>query len=197
MDKEKKKEYNRRYYLKNKEKLSLSVKTWREENPEKVKKYKEENRESINNYQRVYKEKNKDKYQEIDKERYHNNEERRKQVKKYRLSEEGKKKRRETRTLTIEDKWRNLLNTTLKRMGKKKEQSTMKSLGYSAYELKEHLENLFTEGMSWSNHGEWHIDHILPVSSFEKNTTPYIVNSLTNLQPLWANDNLKKSNNIL
>ena len=43
MDKEKKKEYNRRYYLKNKEKLSLSVKTWREENPEKVKKYIERN----------------------------------------------------------------------------------------------------------------------------------------------------------
>jgi hypothetical protein len=49
--------------------------------------------------------------------------------------------------------------------------------------------------MSWDNWGEWHIDHIIPVSKFEKETPPSIVNSLSNLQPLWAIDNYKKSNN--
>jgi len=39
--------------------------------------------------------------------------------------------------------------------------------------------------MSWENHGEWHIDHIKPVSSFDKDTPMNIVNALSNLQPLW------------
>ena len=56
------------------------------------------------------------------------------------------------------------------------------------------MKKLFTDGMSWDNWGEWHIDHIKPVSSFDKNTPISLVNSLDNLQPLWAKDNLSKSN---
>jgi hypothetical protein len=48
--------------------------------------------------------------------------------------------------------------------------------------------------MSWENWDEWHIDHIIPISKFEKETDPKIVNSLSNLQPLWASDNIRKSN---
>jgi hypothetical protein len=48
--------------------------------------------------------------------------------------------------------------------------------------------------MNWFNHGEWHIDHIRPISSFDLDTDPSIVNALDNLQPLWAIDNMKKSN---
>jgi hypothetical protein len=83
-------------------------------------------------------------------------------------------------------KWRLFLNGTLKRLGKNKEGKTIDLLGYSALELKEHLESLFTEGMTWNNYGEWHIDHIRPVSSFNKNTPVKVVNALNNLQPLWA-----------
>jgi len=50
--------------------------------------------------------------------------------------------------------------------------------------------------MCWENYGDWHIDHIRPVASFDKNTLPSIVNSLDNLQPLWKEDNLKKVVNI-
>ena len=57
------------------------------------------------------------------------------------------------------------------------------------------MEKLFEKGMDWSNHGEWHIDHIKPVSKFNKNTAIHIVNSLSNLQPLWGKDNIIKSNN--
>lgn len=52
--------------------------------------------------------------------------------------------------------------------------------------LKSSYEQLFTEGMSWENYGEWHIDHIKPVASFNKDTPMNIVNALSNLQPLWA-----------
>jgi hypothetical protein len=82
--------------------------------------------------------------------------------------------------------FRNLLKNSLIRLGKFKEGHTIELLGYSALELKQHLESLFTEGMSWDNYGEWHIDHKKPVASFDKDTPMNIVNALSNLQPLWA-----------
>lgn len=78
---------------------------------------------------------------------------------------------------------------------------------YSALDLKQHLESKFQEGMNWNNHGlkGWHIDHIMPVSSFKFYDDNGIINveavkkclSLDNLQPLWWRDNLVKSNKIL
>ena len=73
----------------------------------------------------------------------------------------------------------------------KKPLQTFEWVGCSPEELKAHLESLFTEGMSWENYGEWHADHIRPISSFSL-TEWKQVNHYTNLQPLWAEDNLKK-----
>ena len=71
-------------------------------------------------------------------------------------------------------------------------------VGYSAHNLKNHLEKQFTEGMSWENYGRygWHIDHIIPISVFNFNG-PHDIDfqrcwALDNLQPLWAHDNLTK-----
>ena len=66
--------------------------------------------------------------------------------------------------------------------------------GYANAELVSHLESLFTEGMTWDNHGEWHIDHIKPVAAFKAEgiTDISVINALSNLQPLWAVDNLRK-----
>ena len=77
----------------------------------------------------------------------------------------------------------------------KKPTSTFKWVGCSSKELKSHFESLFVEGMSWDNYGKWHIDHIRPVSSFKPEEWKQI-NHYTNLQPLWAEDNFKKSNKI-
>ena len=93
--------------------------------------------------------------------------------------------------------WRAILRNTLKRLGTSKKAKTNEILGYSALELKEHIEKKFTEGMSWDNWGKWHIDHIIPLSKFDKSEKLSIINSLDNLQPLWAADNLKKSNKII
>lgn len=83
--------------------------------------------------------------------------------------------------------WRQILSTTLRRMNKQKENKTIELLGYSAIDLKKHIENLFLPEMSWENYGtEWHIDHIKPVSSFDEDTPVSIVCALDNLQPLWA-----------
>jgi hypothetical protein len=60
--------------------------------------------------------------------------------------------------------------------------------------LKGYLAGKFKDGMTWENHGEWHIDHIKPCASFnlldegeQKKCFHY-----TNLQPLWASENLSK-----
>jgi hypothetical protein len=73
----------------------------------------------------------------------------------------------------------------------KKPASTFKWIGCSPEELKAHLESLFTEGMTWENYGEWHVDHIRPVCSFTAEEWEQ-VNHYTNLQPLWAEDNYSK-----
>lgn len=77
--------------------------------------------------------------------------------------------------------------------GYNRDSSAVRDLGCSWEEFKIHLESKFQEGMSWDNYGKWHIDHIIPLSSFNisllKGACHY-----TNLQPLWAKDNIKKSN---
>jgi hypothetical protein len=90
--------------------------------------------------------------------------------------------------------WRTLLYRTIKHLDITKNDHTINILGYSAQDLKDHLEKQFKEGMCWENYGEWHIDHIRPISSFDKNDDPKIINALSNLQPLWALENYIKSN---
>ena len=67
-------------------------------------------------------------------------------------------------------------------------------VGYTSEDLRAYMETLFVDGMSWDNHGEWHIDHIKPVAKFKAEgvTDVAIINALSNLQPLWATDNLSK-----
>lgn len=67
--------------------------------------------------------------------------------------------------------------------------------GASIEVVKEHLERQFKKGMSWENRGEWHVDHIRPCASFDL-TDPEQQKQCfhyTNLQPLWAAENISKS----
>ena len=73
-----------------------------------------------------------------------------------------------------------------------KNTSTAKMLGCTWEELKQHLESKFTEGMKWDNYGEWHVDHIKPLSLANTEEEMIKLNHYTNLQPLWAKDNLSK-----
>lgn len=80
--------------------------------------------------------------------------------------------------------------------GNLKEVSTMKLVGCSIKELRSHLERQFLPGMTWSNYGftGWHIDHIKPCADFDLSdpNQQAICFHWSNLQPLWALDNLKK-----
>lgn len=72
-----------------------------------------------------------------------------------------------------------------------------KYLGCSPEELIEHIENQFSPGMSWDNYSywTWHIDHIIPMATIKSEYDEEqikVVCHYTNLQPLWAKENLKK-----
>jgi len=62
--------------------------------------------------------------------------------------------------------------------------------------FKTYIENMFVEGMSWDNYGNngWHIDHIVPISKASSLEEMKRLSHYSNLQPLWAEDNRKKSN---
>lgn len=78
---------------------------------------------------------------------------------------------------------------------KKMGRSYKQFISYEIIDLIKHLESKFTSGMTWENYGEWHIDHIIPVSSFDFNNETEIITcwSLENLQPLWATTEIAMS----
>lgn len=146
---------------------------------------------SSNDYikkRKLYKEKNKDKIREYNK--------------KYR--QENKKKLLEKQL--VRDRYRYLhdpvyklkhlmrrrLRTSLSARKWTKNRGLKLYLGCSMEELKFHIESQFKEGMTWDNHGKWHIDHIIPLASAKTEEEVYNLCHYTNLQPLWAKDNLRK-----
>ena len=74
-------------------------------------------------------------------------------------------------------------------------------LGYTPEELINHIEKQFKDGMTWDNYGDFHIDHKIPISSFnikEIGDSEFMKCwSLSNLQPMWGEENIRKSNKIL
>lgn len=84
------------------------------------------------------------------------------------------------------------LRKSLQSIGKRKIARTFEMLGYSSDDLKQHIERQFTGGMAWENMGQWHIDHIVPISTAETQEDVVRLNQLPNLRPLWASDNLSK-----
>ena len=102
--------------------------------------------------------------------------------------------RLETDTLfLLRKRVRDRVRICLKRKHFKKKNHLNEYLGCTIEELRNHLEIRFTEGMSWDNYGKWHIDHIIPLSSSTSEEEIYKLCHYLNLQPLWAIDNLKKS----
>jgi hypothetical protein len=81
-------------------------------------------------------------------------------------------------------------------MGYTKKSRTYEILGCSFEEFKNYIDNQLSVGMSWDNHGEWHLDHKIPISFGKTEEEVIKLNHYTNFQPLWAYENLLKSNKI-
>lgn len=187
------------YVKENKERILEYGSSYRKNNKDKLKKWFKENEELLKQKKKEYRD-NPDK-KEKQKEWWKNNKEKKKEYRKKYSKSESCKEHRKNWYLSLKDRkpyvlaWRSILTNALKRFSSKKIDKTINLLGYSALELKTHIESLFLEGMTWENYGEWHIDHIKMVSTFDKETTMNIVNSLDNLRPLWAKDNCSRKLN--
>ncbi|MDA9279969.1 hypothetical protein OAB94_02760 [Flavobacteriaceae bacterium] len=142
---------------------------------------------------------------------YENNKEHRKQyLKEYRennIEKIRKTKRDYERNRKARDplyklisNFRTAIYQVLKESNVDKNEHYFDVLPYSQEELIQHLENQFTDDLTWDNYGEWHLDHIIPISSFniqEMGDEEFIKCwSLKNLQPLWGEENIRKSNSI-
>jgi len=184
------------YRIKNSEKISIKSKEHRLKNIEKYKEYDKirgkkrriEDAEKIKEYRKEYYLKNKDKIKEY-------------QIKNKRIIKENRNKnkikRKENEPLyKLRINISNLIYISIKGNGYTKKSRTYEILGCTFEEFKIHLEKQFTEGMSWSNMGKWHLDHIHPVSLAKDEEEIIKLNHYTNFQPLWAIDNIRKSNKI-
>jgi hypothetical protein len=90
---------------------------------------------------------------------------------------------------------RNRVYSALKNYKEGKKLHTMEYVGCNVEQLRNHLESQFVDGMTWENQGDWHIDHIRPCASFDLSNEDERQRCFhyTNLQPLWATDNLSKN----
>lgn len=196
------KERNQERYQANKELEKERVSTWREKNREKtresakryyynnqdkIQKYKEENEEAIAARKKAWRKSNPN-YQH---QYYLRNKERLRK----KNNEYEKKRCAVDPCYKLKKNLRTRLYHALK--GQAKNGSAVKDMGCTVAELKTYLESKFQPGMTWENysiHG-WHIDHIKPLADFDLSDRNELLKAchFTNLQPLWAEDNMRKN----
>lgn len=180
------------YQEANKEKKKAYHKAYREANKEKRKAYYEANKDRIKPYYKAYREANKEKRKAQNKAWREANKERQNEYQK-----DYYKKRIKTDTLfKLKVNLRSRTSIAFRSKGYSKNTKTQEMLGVDWEVAKKHIERQFKKGMNWNNYGEWHIDHIIPLSSAKTEERLKRLCHYTNLQPLWAEDNLSKSNSI-
>ena len=175
----------------NKEKRKLQFKIWYAANQDKIKNYRQINKEKISLKNKNWAEVNKQKR------KVYNQIWSKANSKKINLYKKNK------RSIDVQYKLRSCLRSRFKSAIKMncKTGNAISDLGCSINELKIYLESKFQEGMSWDNwkSNGWHIDHIKPLASFDLTDRNQLLQAChyTNLQPLWAKDNIAKSDKIL
>lgn len=200
---------NKKYADANREKIRERAKIWRKENKEKLKKskakHRAENKDKINKANQLWRIKNREKIRERERIRQSTPEFKAKRKAYYqdnrseciRRSTEWSSNYRKTPMGTMQNRLRVRLSDALRRGGYTKRSRTNEIIGCSWHMLVKHIENQFDKGMTWDNRGDWHIDHIVPLSSANNEKELLRLCHFSNLQPLWKEDNLKKSNKII
>jgi hypothetical protein len=189
---DKAKEQEKAQYHKHREMCMYRTNLWRKENPEKAKAIEcaryERDREKRIKASCDWNKANRDKVNERNREWYKKTNDKRRAY---------FAQKRNDPAYRVEGNLRRRLNSLLS--GKTKGDSFSNILGCSNIELKAYIELMFTDGMTWDNYGEWHIDHIMPCSKFDLSDVAQQKEcfNYTNLQPLWARDNLRKGDRVV
>ena len=181
-------DYRRKYREANKDAIADKGRERQQKNKELLKeyhkKYYQANKEKFSARSKYYYQANRDKILDKVKENYQNNKEAITAHKKERYNSEPLYR------LAVLSRCRIVI--AFKKQGYTKKSKTQKMLGCSFSDLLKHVELQFTEGMTWDNQGEWHIDHRLPLSAATSEDELIKLNHCSNLQPLWELDNLRK-----
>ncbi len=154
------------------------------------------NKEKYLNYSKEYYKQNKDYFFIYNKEYRENNVSKYKKYKqenKDKINKYQKKRRDNDPLFKLKCYLRTRVYSILK---ENKDKSTEKLLGDSFGRVKKYIESTFTEGMTWENYGEWHVDHKIPLASANTKNEVEKLFHYTNLQALWATDNLSKGSKI-
>ena len=171
------------------------TKKYQQTHKKQIKNYYQKNKEKLLKYNKEYRLNNKEKLKENKK--IYSRENREKITKSHRIWE--RKERKNNIQFKILKNLRRRINRSLK--GNPKLSTTMKLVGCSLKKLKQYLEAQFKPDMNWENYGYygWHIDHIKPCASFDLNKISEQRKCFyyTNLQPLWAEENLRKNDKIM
>jgi hypothetical protein len=201
-----KNEKHKKYYINNKEKINEKHKKYNSENQDKIKEYNLKRKEIKKIYNQNYILSNKEYLKEYHKNYNIINKEKRNEYRKQYDIKNRKlinKKRNEKENndpiFKFKIRVRGLIKTSFKR-GKnqfKKNAKTENILGCTIEEFIIYIKSKFTKGMTLENHGEWHLDHIIPLASATTEDEIIKLNHYTNFQPLWAKENLSKSDKII
>lgn len=180
------------------ERARVAARKWYYKNKDKARQshlaYRDKHREELIEYSRTYYQTNK-KEQRLKQNAYYKANSKRLNKARAKSHREYEKIRRRT---DINHRLRNYLRNRIGSAIRNyyKSGSAVRDLGCTIEHLKQYLESKFQPGMTWENHGKhgWHIDHIKPLSSFDLTDREQFLQAChyTNLQPLWAKDNLKK-----
>ena len=161
------------------------------------KKWRDSNKEYMTNKSKIWYEQNKEHRKEYLKEYREKNIEKIREVKR---TYEKTRKHNDPLYKLISN-FRTAVYQVLKENNVDKNRHYFEILKYTPDELIIHLEEKFTDEMSWDNYGIWHVDHIRPISSFniqEIGDESFMECwSLNNLQPLWGDENIRKSNKMV
>lgn len=167
-------------------------KVYRENNKKSIKEKRDRNKDK-NKGKYTYKNKNYQKiYREINKEKL----KQKRKANKNKINKKLKEKMKTDSLFKLKSTLRVRIYTMFKFKHWKKNKHTEDILGANYEFVKQHIENTFVDDMSRNNHGEWHIDHIIPLNSAKTEEELYKLCHYTNLQALWAFDNLSKSDKI-
>tara|TARA_R110001632_G_scaffold208036_1_gene332369 strand:- start:3 stop:635 length:633 start_codon:yes stop_codon:yes gene_type:complete len=164
------------------------LKKWREANTGHEKQYYQNNKERINERRKVYRKANKELIKERNK-KYN-------QANKDKRNEYRRQRRQSDPMYKLKCNLRQRAYSAFKNKGYSKDSKTQEMLGVDWEVCKAHIERQFTKGMSWDNQGDWHIDHIIPLISANTEEELKKLCHYSNLQPLWAVDNVIKSAKI-
>ena len=200
-------QYQKKYTLKHKQIKSIYDKEYRKKNKiiRKIKEhlYYEKNKNRLNKRNKIYAQIHK---AELDKQRKIYYLEHKNEIKVYKLEWYHKNNKRILRDIKtrmqidlnfyLKTILRKRLLNALKAKHTEKQISAIELIGCSIEFLKLHLEKQFKPGMTWENRILWHVDHIRPCSKFNliNIKEQKLCFHYTNLQPLWANENLSKGN---